>query len=150
MNEDPGALARTVVDGASYMTLATAGADGIPWASPVWFATEHRHAFFWVSDPEARHSRNIAARPQVAIVLFDSTVPLGTGRGVYVAATAHRLDDEAATDGIEVFSRVSQMQGGSAWSLGDVTGDSRLRLYTAVASEAWVGGRDDRRTAIAL
>jgi len=25
-----------------------------------------------VSDPEARHSRNIAARPQVAIVIFDS------------------------------------------------------------------------------
>jgi hypothetical protein len=25
-----------------------------------------------VSDPEAKHSRNIAARPQVAIVIFDA------------------------------------------------------------------------------
>ena len=57
-----------------YMTLATADADGVPWASPVWYATEDGRDFYWVSDPGARHSRNIAQRPEIAIVIFDSTV----------------------------------------------------------------------------
>jgi hypothetical protein len=32
------ALATAIVDGNSYMTLATADAAGRPWATPVWYA----------------------------------------------------------------------------------------------------------------
>jgi hypothetical protein len=35
-NED---IARSVLDGGSYVVLATAGQHGTPWASPVWYAT---------------------------------------------------------------------------------------------------------------
>ena len=148
--EDPAAVAQAIVDASAYMTIATAGADGVPWASPVWFATEDRREFLWVSDPEARHSRNIAARPQIALVMFDSHSAVGTGRGVYVAATASRLGGAAAERAIGVFSRVSVEQGASSWTLADVSGEARLRLYGAVARECWVGARDDRRFAVAL
>ena len=40
-----------------------------------------------MSDPEARHSRNIAARQQVAIVIFDAH-EAGGWKAVYVSATA--------------------------------------------------------------
>jgi hypothetical protein len=40
-----------------------------------------------VSDPETRHSSNIAARPRVAIVIFDSH-ETGEWKAVYVSATA--------------------------------------------------------------
>ena len=40
-----------------------------------------------MSDPEARHSRNIAARPQVVIVIFDSH-EAGWWKAVYLSATA--------------------------------------------------------------
>jgi hypothetical protein len=43
---------------------------------------------YWVSYPGARHSQNIAVRPQIAMVVFDRTVPAGTGQGVYMSATA--------------------------------------------------------------
>jgi Pyridoxamine 5'-phosphate oxidase len=65
----------------SYMRLGTADADGLPWASPVWYASASYREFFWVSKPRARHSRNVTVRPEVAIVIFDSTVPMGTGEG---------------------------------------------------------------------
>ena len=55
-----------IVSASSYMTIATAGADGSPWASPVWFASADGREFLWISKPGARHSRNIAARPEVA------------------------------------------------------------------------------------
>lgn len=71
------------MDSNAYMTLATADEAGRPWASPVWYAPEGYEEVFWVSSPEARHSRNIAARPGVAVVIFDSTAPVGTGQAVF-------------------------------------------------------------------
>jgi nitroimidazol reductase NimA-like FMN-containing flavoprotein (pyridoxamine 5'-phosphate oxidase superfamily) len=69
-----------IVDRISYMVLASADPDGRPWATPVYFATAGSGAFYWVSSHEARHSANIAARPDVGIVVFDSTVPISTGQ----------------------------------------------------------------------
>jgi nitroimidazol reductase NimA-like FMN-containing flavoprotein (pyridoxamine 5'-phosphate oxidase superfamily) len=59
------------------VTIATADATGRPWASPVYYAAAKYTEFFWVSSPEATHSRNIAARPEVSIVVFDSRAPVG-------------------------------------------------------------------------
>jgi nitroimidazol reductase NimA-like FMN-containing flavoprotein (pyridoxamine 5'-phosphate oxidase superfamily) len=125
-------IARAILDDANYVVLATADADGVPWASPVWFATEDYWELYWVSYPGARHSENITVRPQIAMVVFDSTVPPGTGQGVYMTATAEQLTDPAAIEhGIGVFSRESVRQGDKEWGLERVTGDARLRLYRA-------------------
>ena len=73
-----------IVRGNQYMVLATADEAGVPWATPVWFATDDAQNLYWVSSPETRHSRNIAARPEVGIAIFDSTQPAGTSKGVYL------------------------------------------------------------------
>ena len=59
------------------MTMATAGTDGDPWVSPVYFAAGDRDELLWVSEPGTRHSLNIAARPRIAVVIFDSRVAIG-------------------------------------------------------------------------
>ena len=81
-----------------YMTLATADADGTPWACPVWFARPDERTFLWASDPDARHSRNIAANPRIALVIFDSTVDPGDAAALYVAA--HRRADHRRHRGL--------------------------------------------------
>ena len=48
-----------------YMVLATADADGVPWATPVYFAPRDESRLYWVSSPDSRHSRNIAVRATV-------------------------------------------------------------------------------------
>ena len=130
-------IARAILDAGIYVVLATAGADGMPWASPVWFAKEDYRELYWVSYPGARHSQNIAVRPQIALVVFDSTVPAGTGQAVYMTATAEQLTDPAAIEhGIGVFSRESERQGAKEeWGPDQVTGDARLRLYRANVGE---------------
>jgi nitroimidazol reductase NimA-like FMN-containing flavoprotein (pyridoxamine 5'-phosphate oxidase superfamily) len=75
--QDLRALARSIIDSNRYMTLGTADDGGVPWVSLVWYATEDYREFFWVSSPEARHSRNLEARPELAIVIFDSHQPGG-------------------------------------------------------------------------
>ena len=128
--------ARAILDSGRYVVLATADTDGVPWASPVWFATEDYRELFWVSYPDARHSKNIAGRPQIAIVVFDSTVPANSGQAVYMSATAEQVTDPAAIEhGIGIFSRESVRQGSEGWEVGRVTGDARLRLYRASVQE---------------
>jgi Pyridoxamine 5'-phosphate oxidase len=124
-----------------YMTLATADADGVPWASPVWYATEDGRHFYWVSDPNARHSRNIAERPEIAIVIFDSTVTPGDADAVYLAAHA----EPVGADGIEIFSRVSAAQGLEGWSAERVTAPAKHRLYRATVTESFRLGAGDER-----
>ena len=129
-------IAREILGARSYVVLATADADGVPWASPVWFAREQSE-LYWVSHPGARHSQNIAVRPQIAMVVFDSTVAPGTGQGVYMTATAEQLTDPGAIEyGIGVFSRESVRQGDEEeWRPDQVTGEARLRLYRAKVHE---------------
>ena len=144
--------ARGIVDASLYMVLATADAEGRPWSTPVYFAHVGCREFFWVSSPEAVHSRNIAVRPEVGVAVFDSSVEIGTGQGVYMSARAAEVvDDPEAERALEVFSRRSLGHGGRVWTLDDVRGDSGMRLYRAVAeahSMLAKDGRPDHRVAV--
>jgi hypothetical protein len=125
-------IAREVLDAIPFVVLATADADGTPWASPVWFAHEDYREIFWVSAPDARHSRNIAARSRIAMVAFDSTVVPNTGQAVYISATAEQVQDHGEIErGLAVFSRESVRQGMVEWGPERVSGEARLRLYRA-------------------
>lgn len=98
--------------------------------------------FFWVSSPEATHSRNIAVRPQVGFAIFNSQVPIGTGQGVYTRAEAEEVTGAEVAHGIEVFSRRSLAHGGVAWTAEDVEGASGVRLYRARAAEHSILAKD--------
>src|SRR4051794_23664304 len=106
------AEARALIDAVQYMTVATADEAGRPGATPLWFAHDEYVRFLLGSKQDARHSRNLAARPEAGIVIFDSTVAMGTGQAVYVEATVEQLDGEAEEQGIAVFSARSQAKGG--------------------------------------
>ena len=148
------AMARAIVDGNSYLTLGTADADGLPWASPVWYAPASYREFFWVSKPGARHSQNIAVLAvgllglvaTVGIVIFDSTVPISTGKAVYMAARAEEVTGADEIErGMSVFSRRSLKQGGREWTPDDVSSTARLCIYRAVALERFVLSPEDER-----
>jgi uncharacterized protein YhbP (UPF0306 family) len=147
---DPSEVAREILDSVQYLTLATADERGRPWASPVWFAHEGYVRFLWVSKPEARHSRNLATRPEVGIVVFDSTVALGHGQAVYIEASAAELEGAEAERSIGVFSHHSEARGGPAWTIGDIRAPAGLRLYGAIAAAQFVLGPNDERIAVGL
>jgi uncharacterized protein YhbP (UPF0306 family) len=104
MADDRTARARSIVENGVYMTLATADASGRPWATPVWYALESLSSLIWISRPDARHSRNLAVRPQLGIVIFDSHAPIGTGQGVYLEATIEPVDENQVETAMAVFS----------------------------------------------
>jgi nitroimidazol reductase NimA-like FMN-containing flavoprotein (pyridoxamine 5'-phosphate oxidase superfamily) len=145
---DLDAVAREIIDANRYMTMATADGDGRPWAAPVWYAHQGYTEFFWVSRPGARHSRNLATRPEVGIVIFDSAVPEGEGQAVYVEALAEEVDGAERERGIGIVSRRSEASGAAPWGVEDVTGPAPLRLYRARAGQHFVLGAHDQRIAV--
>ena len=82
-------------------------------------AADYRE-FFWVSSPATRHSRNLAARSQVSVVVFDSQVPVGSAAAVYMTAVAQELTGAALERGLEVFARESAAQGLSVWTMANL------------------------------
>jgi pyridoxine/pyridoxamine 5'-phosphate oxidase len=137
-------IAREVIDANQYMVLATADATGHPWSSPVYFAHAGYREFIWVSSPDATHSRNLATRPAVSIVIFNSQAPIGAGQGVYMSATATQVDSGDLDRTIEIFSQRSLAHGGATWTVADVTSDSGLRLYHATVEQHWILAKDGK------
>ena len=148
--QDLAACARAIIDANLYMVIGTADEAGRPWVSPVYYAPAAYREFFWVSSPDTTHSRNLAGRPDVSIVIFDSSVPISTGQGVYMSASARELVSDERVEGIDVFSRRALAHGGHEWTLTDVEAPARLRLYRAVAVDQYVLDANDRRLPVTL
>jgi Pyridoxamine 5'-phosphate oxidase len=129
---DGAASARAVIDANRYMTLGTADESGLPSVSPVWFAAADYREFFWVSLPDRRHSRNVAVRPQLSIVIFDSTQPVGNPQAVYLSAVAEQLTGGDLAEGIRVFSGRSE-----ACGRGRATTSCRAPATACTAQSPW-------------
>jgi nitroimidazol reductase NimA-like FMN-containing flavoprotein (pyridoxamine 5'-phosphate oxidase superfamily) len=135
--DDLAAHARAIIDTNYYLTLGTTDPDGRPWTTPVYFAPAGDREFYWLSATDSRHSRHLAERPQVSLVIFDSTVAPYHGRAVYAAGEAREV---TGTDLDHALRSYPRRDGGGATSVTreDVTGTSPYRLYRATASDLWV------------
>ena len=149
MTTDLAAHARSILDTIGFMVLGTADADGRPWTSPVYFAADGLRQFYWLSATDSQHSVNVAARPQVSLVVFDSTVRPYHGSAVYAAGDAHELSGTDLDRALQVYPGPAD-RGGSTMTLDDVTGSSPYRMYRATASGLWVLCPRDRGQPCAL
>jgi hypothetical protein len=86
----------------------------------------------------------VVARPEVAVAIFDSTVPVGGAQAVYMSGRAEELTGTDLERSIEVFGRLSEADVGRTWGLDEVQPPSPFRLYRATVSEHFVliPGRD--------
>jgi uncharacterized pyridoxamine 5'-phosphate oxidase family protein len=134
-------LARATLTSNRFMVLGTADPSGRPRVSPVWFSLVDHRRVYWLSSRDAHHSRNIEERPEVSMVVFDSSADPHTGRAVYLEATAgHVPDNELAVACDEAFQEIEDELSYTPESLRT----EPFVLYRAriTASEVHVRGRD--------
>jgi nitroimidazol reductase NimA-like FMN-containing flavoprotein (pyridoxamine 5'-phosphate oxidase superfamily) len=132
-------MARAIIESNRYMVLGTADEAGVPWVTPVWYAQSDHREFLWVSSPDRRHSRNVVARPEVSIAIFDSTVAVGSARAVYMSARAEQVSGADLERDITRFATAGQAQGLTRrWTAQDVLAPAPYRLYRATVSQHWV------------
>ena len=135
-------MARRVLDLNRYMVLGTVEPDGRPRLSPVFFTPARYRDLYWVSSPDAQHSRNVRDRPGVEIVVFDSSPRPGEGEAVYMSATAREVPAGELPDVLdEAFD--PDTRGARAFTPEELSGEGDLRLYvaTATAYDVHVRGR---------
>lgn len=158
--QDLGAIARAIIDANLYMTLGTVDLDGRPWVAPVFYAAAGYTQFYWISSPEVTHSRNLAQRPHVSIVVFDSRVPASTGQAVYMSAEAEELAGADLDHGVEVYPGPPE-RGGRVMAPEDLRPPAAYRMYRATVSQHWIlcprsgpsrdhGRTYDHRTAVTV
>lgn len=137
------ARAKSVIDSNRYLTLGTADENGTPRVSPVYFTPDGYSDLYWVSSPDAQHSRNIAARPEVSIVVFDSQVPVGGAEAVYMSARSELVEEPDADLCARAFRPRLGWTGGG-FTPDDLRGPAPLRLYRAsvTAHSVHVRGSD--------
>ncbi len=131
---DPADVARQLIDSSRYMVLGTVDADGRPRVSPVYFAPDGYFTLYWISSPDSHHSRNLADRPEVSMVVFDSTAPIGAGRAVYLIATGERVPDGELESCAAVACR-ARFPEQSPFPVEELRPHARLRLYRAHVTE---------------
>lgn len=147
------AVARAVLDGNRYAVLGTADAEGRPWVSPVFYTLSGYREVIWMSSPEARHSRNLAERAEVSLVVFDSSAVVGEAAAVYMCGVAAEVTGEAVAAVAAAYGDAAVPKGGRPVSIGEVSGDGIYRMYRATIREHWIldpGSRPDGRAPVTL
>lgn len=127
---------RRIIDDNAYMVLGTADDSGRPWTSPVFYAAHECRVFYWISSPDVTHSRNIADRPEISIVIFDSRAPVGSGgeRAVYMTATAVQVPSDDLDRALAVAPSFAR-HGEDDITPAEVRPPSLDRLYRAMVTE---------------
>ena len=150
MPQDEAGTARQIIDASLYMVVGTADSSGQPWASPVFYAPSGYRDFFWISEPDATHSVNLRDRREVGIVIFDTSVPINSGQGVYILGVGQELPAHETAEGVEIFSSRSVSHGGEPLTTEDVAPPARHRLYQATAEAIYVLDEHDHRVEVKL
>jgi uncharacterized protein YhbP (UPF0306 family) len=119
-----------------YLVLGTADADGRPWVTPVFYAADGEHRVVWVSAPDSRHSRNIAARPEVAITVYDSSAPVGGAEALYLEATAGYVEDDGRNAALAVLN--SRLPDSHRLGTEDLEPSGPLQVYQAAITRHFV------------
>lgn len=92
--------------------------------------------------------RRGAARPEVALAVFDSTVAVGGAIAVYVEGIAGIVPDAELDAALAVYDGRSVAQGLRSWTRADVTGSAPFRLFRATASQVFVLDEHERRVPV--
>ena len=125
-------MAQRVIETNRFMTIGTLDPDGTPRLSPVRFVADGMRDLYWASAHRAQHSRNLALRPAIQVVIYNSAAENDRGEGVYLDAKA----SEVPADSIEsTLARLSARRGtGQGPAPTDFRGQSPMRLYHAEVS----------------
>lgn len=143
----PAARAARLIAQTQNMVLATAGPDGTPWVTPLFFVPDGAAALLWTSEPSAQHSLLIRASPSVSITIFQDA-PGRPVDAVYIEALVRELSDPAEIErAIPVMAAKPQPERWRIVSAADISGDGPWRAYRAeftalyVRSQETVAGR---------
>ncbi len=135
--------AKKVINEILYITIATCDRNNQPWNSPVYSAFDKDYNFYWASWKENQHSKNIKENGKVFVVIYDSTVPEGTGFGVYMRGTAHQLEKKDIVEIIKAIKLLYLRKNKKLRKPSEFLGLLPRRIYKFVPEQIWVNSEGE-------
>jgi len=139
---------REILEGNIYCTLATVSAEGVPWASPVYYCVDPQHSLYFISKKSSKHVQNMHSNNIVSFALFDSHQKEGTGNGIQGMGIVTELKGTEIIEGLKWY-RTSFATLSKAF----FRKPFGYRLYKLSPSEWYIldpDAEDDRRVRISL
>jgi hypothetical protein len=131
--------ARKEINDRMYLTLATVDENSSPWNAPVYSAFDENYNFYWMSAVTSQHSKNIRFNNKTFSVIYDSTVPEGTGFGVYLRGDSYELnsnDVDEIKHGIAVMG--TRIHRSDLPPPSDYLAPFPRRVYKFIPHQVWV------------
>lgn len=94
-------IARDIIKNNIYLTLATA--DSKPWAASLYYQTDNKLNFYFVSPINSLHSKHIQKNSIVSFTIFDSHQPKNKGNGIQASGKACILKGKELQEGLKWF-----------------------------------------------
>ncbi|MBI2111989.1 pyridoxamine 5'-phosphate oxidase family protein [Candidatus Woesearchaeota archaeon] len=135
--------AKRVINEILYITVATCDKNNHPWNSPVYSAFDKNYNFYWASWKENKHSKNIKENDNVFVVIYDSTVPEGTGFGVYMRGKAQQLESKDTIEIVKSLKLLYSRKNKKPRKIEEFLGLLPRRIYKFVPEQVWVNSEDD-------
>jgi len=135
--------AKKVINDILYITIATVDKNNQPWNSPVYSAFDENYNFYWTSWRENQHSKNIAENEKVFVVIYDSTVPEGTGFGVYMKGKARQLEKKDIIEILKSLTLMYSRKSKKPRKPEEFLGLLPRRIYKFVPEQIWVNSEGD-------
>jgi uncharacterized protein YhbP (UPF0306 family) len=93
------AAAQGLLDASTLCAIATVAPDGGAYINTAYFAWSPELDLVWLSEPDAKHSRNVRSDGTVAIAVYDSGQSWGKpDRGIQLFGSAWEADGPVAAD----------------------------------------------------
>lgn len=99
-------VVRRLLDASTLCSLSTVSPGGRAHVNAMYFAWDDAFRVVWISDPGARHSRNLARNPSAAVMVYDSNQEWdGRDRGIQLFGRARRAERRVARAAEAVYVR---------------------------------------------
>lgn len=113
------------LDEVVVMNVATVSGEQ-PWCATVLFAADNAHEIFWLSSPDARHSKEIAANDRVAVTIAPPYQYGQAWQGLQIEGTVKEVAPEETEEQFQAYAERFRAH----YRLSDIlNGMDNTRLY---------------------
>ncbi len=124
-------IAYNIIVKNSNMVLGTSTKSGKPWATPVTYAYDGEYNFYFISDVNSTHAKNIMENPNVSVTIADLYEQKKKVYGVQAEATSYAEDENLDRDLDIYFGRLyPEMR--KKYNADYYRGSSEFRLFKVI------------------
>jgi uncharacterized protein YhbP (UPF0306 family) len=139
-------LAREIIKNNIYLTLGTA--DKVPWVAPLFYCVSDNFTFYFISQLDSLHTKQMLKNSKVAFSIFDSHAEEGKGTGVQATGNVQLIREE------DLLKEITNYQTNFIKISPEVlSGNAPYRLFKLTVIDVWVTDPDakvDKRVKVEL